>query len=174
MPLTFLGPGGLDRYHAAYFSERDDMWTHGDLIEITPRGTVVVYGRSDATLNPSGVRIGTAEIYRVLEKRPEVTDSIAFGYVWHGNEEVAVLVVLADGVELTDELAADLRRDLREQASPRHVPRFLFAVSQVPYTANGKKVETAARAAAAGRPVPNVGSIVNPEALDEIAALWPR
>jgi acetoacetyl-CoA synthetase len=174
MPLTFLGADGDRRYHDAYFSARDDVWTHGDLVEITERGTVVVYGRSDATLNPSGVRIGTAELYRVLESRPEITDSIAFGYDLDGNEEVAVCVVLAAGHELGDELAAAIRRDLRDSASPRHVPRLLEAVTQIPYTTNGKKVETAAKAAAAGMPVPNVGSITNPEALDEIRALFAR
>jgi acetoacetyl-CoA synthetase len=172
MPLTFLGPDGDRRYHDAYFSARDDIWTHGDLVEITERGTVVVFGRSDATLNPSGVRIGTAELYRVLENRPEVVDSIAFGYDLDGSEEVAVCVVLAEGHTLTDALAAALRRDLREQASPRHVPRRLEVVSQIPYTTNGKKVETAAKATAAGRTVPNLGSIANPDALDEIAALF--
>jgi acetoacetyl-CoA synthetase len=172
MPLTFLGENGQKRYHDAYFGVRDDIWTHGDLIEITPRETVIVYGRSDATLNPSGVRIGTAEIYRVLDKRSEVTDSIAFGYIADGNEEVVVLVVLAEGVGLTDELAASLRADLREQASPRHVPKFLFAVDEIPYTTNGKKVETAAKAAAAGRRVPNIGSLANPESLDAIIGLF--
>ncbi|GAB2463728.1 acetoacetyl-CoA synthetase [Conyzicola lurida] len=172
MPLTFLGDDGEARYRTAYFAVRDDLWTHGDLVEVTERGTVIVYGRSDATLNPSGVRIGTAELYRVLDQRPEIADSIAFGYVDDGNEEVAVCVVLADGVDLTDELARDLRRDLRDTASPRHVPKYLKAVSQIPYTTNGKKVETAAKAAAAGTAVPNVGSLSNPEALDEIAALF--
>jgi acetoacetyl-CoA synthetase len=172
MPLTFLGDDGEARYRKAYFAVRDDLWTHGDLIEVTERGTVIVYGRSDATLNPSGVRIGTAELYRVLDQRPEIADSIAFGYVADGNEEVAVCVVLAEGVDLTDELARDLRRDLRDTASPRHVPKYLKAVSQIPYTTNGKKVETAAKAAAAGTAVPNVGSLSNPEALDEIAALF--
>lgn len=172
MPLTFLGPDGEKRYHDAYFGVRDDIWTHGDLVEITPRGTVIVYGRSDATLNPSGVRIGTAEIYRVLDKRAEITDSIAFGYIVDGNEEVAVLVVLADGVPLTDALAASLRADLREQASPRHVPRFLLAIDEIPYTTNGKKVETAAKAAAAGRTVANIGSLANPASLDAITRLF--
>jgi acetoacetyl-CoA synthetase len=174
MPLTFLGADGLRRFQDAYFSARNDVWTHGDLIEVTYRGTVVVYGRSDATLNPSGVRIGTAELYRVIEARPEIVDSIAFGVVTDGNEEVALCVVLAPGFSLTTELAELIRRELRDTASPRHVPRYLFAVSQIPYTANGKKVETAARAAACGDAVPNVGSITNPGALDEIAALFDR
>jgi acetoacetyl-CoA synthetase len=172
MPLTFLGADGRQRFHDAYFSARSDIWTHGDLVEITERGTVIVYGRSDATLNPSGVRIGTAELYRVLEARPEIADSIAFGVVVDGNEEVAVCVVMAPGFTLTDPLVESVRGDLRDAASPRHVPRFLHSVSQIPYTANGKKVETAAKAAAADRTVPNLGSIANPEALDEIAALF--
>ncbi|MCU1544869.1 MAG: hypothetical protein JWM50_2734 [Microbacteriaceae bacterium] len=172
MPLTFLGPDGQRRFHDAYFSARDDVWTHGDLIEVTDRGTVIVYGRTDATLNPSGVRIGTAELYRVVEARPEIADSIAFGFVAGGTEEVALCVVPAPGFTLTAELADAIRRDLREAASPRHVPKYLFAVTQIPYTANGKKVETAAKAAASGRTVPNVGSIANPTALDEIAAFF--
>ena len=171
-PLTFLGEDGRRRYHDAYFSARPDIWTHGDFAEITERGTVVVYGRSDTTLNPSGVRIGTAELYRVLDRRPEIADAVVFGHRGGVEEEIVLCVVMADGQPLTPVLVRELRDDIRSQASPRHVPRHVFAVSAVPYTLNGKKVESAAKAAAAGLPVKNLGSLADPGCLAEYAALF--
>ena len=171
-PLTFLGENGRARYHDAYFAQRPDIWTHGDLAEITERGTVIVYGRSDTTLNPSGVRIGPAEIYRVLERRPEIHDSVVFGHVAGSDEEIVLCIVLGEGYELTDSLASSIREDIRSQASPRHMPSRLFAVDAVPYTINGKKVESAAKAMAAGTPVRNLGSLGNPECLDQYGRLF--
>lgn len=171
-PLTFEGVDGDARFHAAYFSQRDDIWTHGDLAEITERATVVVYGRSDTTLKPSGVRIGTAEIYRVLDARDDIVDSIVFGRTENNNEDIVLCVVLPAGLQLTDELAASIRLDIRRQTSPRHVPRYVFAVRAVPYTFNGKKVEGAAKAISAGEAVENVASLGNPECLVEYAELF--
>jgi acetoacetyl-CoA synthetase len=171
-PLTFEGEDGDARYRAAYFAERDDIWTHGDLAEITERATVIVHGRSDTTLKPSGVRIGTAEIYRVLDARDDIVDSIVFGRAENNNEDVVLCVVLPDGRQLTDELAASIRADIRTQTSPRHVPRYVFAVQAVPYTFNGKKVEGAVKAISAGKAVENVASLSNPECLAEYAGLF--
>jgi acetoacetyl-CoA synthetase len=171
-PLTFLGADGGTRYHDAYFSARPDVWTHGDLAEITERGTVVVYGRSDTTLNPSGVRIGTAELYRVLDRRPEIADAVVFGHRGRDDEEIVLCVVMAEGQLLTPVLVREFREDIRSQASPRHIPRHVFAVSDVPYTLNGKKVEGAAKAAASGLPVKNLGSLANPGCLAEYAGLF--
>ncbi|MFD1717794.1 acetoacetate--CoA ligase [Georgenia deserti] len=172
MPLTFLGEGGLRRYHDAYFADRPDIWTHGDLAEITPRRSVVVYGRSDTTLKPQGVRIGTAEIYRVVDRRPEIADAVVFGHQRATDEDVVLCVVPADGVDLSDELVSALRADIRAQASPRHVPAQVFAVPAVPVTHNGKKAEGAAKAAAAGLPVKNEASLANPQCLSAYRQLF--
>jgi len=171
-PLTFLGEGGRGRYHDTYFSERADIWTHGDLAELTERATVVMHGRSDTTLKPGGVRIGTAEIYRVLDQRPEIADAIAFGHVEHNDECIVLCLVAAEGYKISPELIGEIREDIRLKASPRHLPRYMFAVSAVPYTLNGKKVESAAKAVAAGLPVKNLGSLANPECLAEYAELF--
>lgn len=171
-PLTFLGPDGRARYHDAYYAQRPDIWTHGDLAEITERGTVIVYGRSDTTLNPSGVRIGTAEIYRAIAGRPEIRDAVVFGHAVTDDEEIVLCVVLEDGLVLTVDLVEAIRQDIRVQTSPRHVPRHIFAVHGVPYTLNGKKVESSAKAMAAGLKVKNVGSLSNPECLAEYAGLF--
>ncbi|MFC7404037.1 acetoacetate--CoA ligase [Georgenia alba] len=172
MPLTFLGEEGLRRYHDTYFAERPDLWTHGDLAELTPRRSVVIYGRSDTTLKPQGVRIGTAEIYRVVDARAEIADAVVFGHSCGTDEDVVLCVVPAAGSALTADLAASLRTDIRTQASPRHVPAHVFAVPAVPVTHNGKKAEGAARAAAAGLPVRNRASLANPECLAAYEALF--
>jgi acetoacetyl-CoA synthetase len=173
-PLTFCGEGGDARYHAAYFEARPDIWTHGDLAEQTIHDTVIIYGRSDTTLKPGGVRIGTAEIYRVLEAQPEIQDSIVFGYPVDGDEEIVLCVVMQDGSRLDEAVIQRIRTAIRQQASPRHVPRRVFQVSEVPYTLNGKKVEGAARSVATGQPVRNVGSILNPDCLAQYAVLVQR
>jgi len=170
-PLTFWGENGDARYHAAYFEARPGIWTHGDLAEQTIRNTVIIYGRSDTTLKPGGVRIGTAEIYRVIEAQPEIQDSIVFGYPVDGDEDIVLCVVMKDGTPMDEPLIKRIRSEIRQKASPRHVPRRIFQVGAVPYTLNGKKVEGAAKATATGSPVKNLGSIINPECLAEYAAL---
>lgn len=176
IPLRFGGPDGLERLRRGYLAERPDVWTHGDLAEITPHRSVIIYGRTDTTLNPQGVRIGTAELYRVVEQDPAVADSIVFGLPTGeqlgADEEIVLCLVLADGCALDDALRARLRGAIRSQATPRHVPARIVAVPAVPYTINGKKVESAVRAIASGRPVSNRGSLANPEALDAYAELF--
>lgn len=173
-PLTFWGENGDDRYRSTYFEERPDIWSHGDLAEQTINNTVVIYGRTDTTLNPGGVRIGTAEIYRVVESITEVQDSVVFGFTNAGDEEIILCVVLPEGAALTPDLTRQIRAAIREKASPRHVPHRICQVSAVPYTLSGKKVEGAARAVAAGARVKNIGSISNPECLAEFGSLMTR
>jgi acetoacetyl-CoA synthetase len=171
MPLTFWGPGGHDRYLGTYFADRHEIWTHGDVAELTLHGGAIIHGRSDTTLKPGGVRIGTAEIYAACSQCPEIEDSLVFGAPNDGDEEIVLCLKLQEGHVLDEQLAARLRRLIRDQASPRHVPHRIHAVSAIPYTLNGKRVETAARTVSIGGAVKNLGSIANPECLDEFRAL---
>lgn len=171
MPLTFWGEGGLQRYHDTYFSQRREIWTHGDVAEMTPYGSAVIYGRSDTTLKPGGVRIGTAEIYAACELFAAIEDCLVFGAAVPGDEEIVLCVKLKDGSTLTDEFARQIRLKIRDMASPRHVPHRIHAVAAVPYTLNGKRVEGAARTVIEGGVVKNLGSLANPESLEEYRAL---
>ncbi len=166
MPVKFWGDEDGSRYHSAYFDVYPGVWTHGDFIEITERGGVIIYGRSDATLNPGGVRIGTAEIYRRLEQMPEIEDSVVVGQNWENDVRVLLFVKLPDGIVLDEALKAKIRSDIRSNASPRHVPAKIIAVPDIPYTLNMKKVELAVRNVIHGRPVKNTDALKNPEALD--------
>ena len=130
MPLKFWGENGLERYHAAYFGDRAEIWTHGDLAEQTIHGTEIIYGRTDTTLKPGGVRIGTAEIYRVIETFPEVQDTLVFGLPVDGDEEIVLCLVLDAADDLTDDLQARIRAAVRAQASPRHVPHRIHRVER--------------------------------------------
>jgi len=170
-PLTFWGEGGDARYHATYFEARPGIWTHGDLAEQTMHGSFIIYGRTDTTLKPGGVRIGTAEIYRVIEAQPEIHDCIVFGRAVGDDEEIVCCVVMKEGCVLDGALVTRLRSEIRQKASPRHVPGHIYQVSAVPYTLNGKRVEGAVRSAVAGKPVKNLGSLANPACLEEYAAL---
>jgi acetoacetyl-CoA synthetase len=169
MPLGFWNDPDFTRYREAYFSVYPGVWRHGDLIEVTPQGGIVVYGRSDATLNPGGVRIGTAEIYRPLEHLPEVVEALAVGKRQDGDEEIWLFVVLAAGVALDEALIGRIKQAIREGASPRHVPKRVFQVSQLPRTRSGKATEIAVAKLVNGQAVPNREVMANPEALDEIA-----
>ncbi|SMG54056.1 acetoacetate--CoA ligase [Paraburkholderia susongensis] len=174
MPLTFWGDNGEARYRAAYFDARPGIWTHGDLAEQNHHGGVVIYGRTDTTLKPGGVRIGTAEIYRVIDTQPEIQDCIVFGRPVGDDEEIVLCVVMKAGFTLDASLIDRLRAEVRKKASPRHVPRDIHQVCAVPYTINGKRVEGAARSVVAGVPVKNLGSLSNPECLAEFAALYAK
>ena len=167
MPLTFWGEGGRERYHATYFAHRREIWTHGDIAEMTIHGSAIIYGRSDTTLKPGGVRIGASEIYAACEPFSEVEDCLVFGAAIPGDEEIVLCVKLKDGIALSEELARRIRNSIREQASPRHVPHRIHSVADIPYTLNGKRVEGAARTVLEGREVKNLGSIGNPECLAE-------
>ncbi|MDX2454689.1 acetoacetate--CoA ligase [Desulfosarcina sp.] len=166
MPVEFWNDTDGARYHSAYFDVYPGVWTHGDFIEITPRGGVIIHGRSDATLNPGGVRIGTAEIYRRLEQMTEIDDSVVVGQSWNNDVRVVLFVKMAEGEALTDALENRIRIDLRTHASPRHVPAKIIAVPDIPYTLNMKKVELAVRHVIHGRPVKNTDALKNPDVLD--------
>jgi acetoacetyl-CoA synthetase len=172
MPLHFWDDPDSRRYHDAYFDVYPGVWRHGDYVLIHgDTGGVTFYGRSDAVLKPSGVRIGTAELYNQVEKLPEIADSLAIGQDWQGDQRVLLFVKLAEGHELTEELIKRIAKTLRENASPRHVPAKVIAVADIPYTLNGKKVETAVTNILHGRPVTNRDSLANPASLDLYAGL---
>jgi acetoacetyl-CoA synthetase len=170
MPLGFWNDRGDARYHAAYFAKYPNVWCHGDWCELTERGTMVVYGRSDATLNPGGVRIGTAEIYRVVERFAEVEEAVAIGQLWPpdrpSDTRVVLFLRLRDGRALDESLEKRLRAAIRAQASPRHVPARIVQVADIPRTKNGKVVELAVKAVVHGMPVTNTDALANPEALE--------
>lgn len=171
MPVSFWNDPAGELYREAYFAAHPGVWTHGDFIEIRPEGGVVIYGRSDTTLNPGGVRIGTAEIYRAIEAMPEVVDSIAVGREEGGDIEVILFVVPAPGVDLDEELVRRIKDTIREQTSPRHAPRRVIRIAEVPYTISGKKVEKAVRLALDGEPVTNRDALANPESLDQFIGI---
>ena len=166
MPIYFWEDPDGQKYHDAYFDVYPNIWRHGDFIEISDRGGVVIYGRSDATLNPGGVRIGTAEIYRQVEAIPEIEDSLVVGQEWKNDVRVILFVKMAEGKELTDDLQKKIKTTLRTNASPRHVPAKIITVPAIPYTLNMKKVELAVKKVIQGKAVLNKDALSNPESLD--------
>ncbi len=170
-PIYFWKDPDFAKYKAAYFDVFPNAWHHGDFIEITEHGGVKIFGRSDATLNPSGVRIGTAEIYRQVEAMDEIADSIVVGQEWDNDVRVVLFIRLAEGVEFNDDLVARIKKNIRENTTPRHVPAKVLPVKDIPVTLNGKKVELAVRNVIEGKPVTNKDALANPEALDLYANL---
>jgi len=166
MPVSFWNDEGGKRYHAAYFERFDNIWCHGDWIERTDHNGFIIHGRSDATLNPGGVRIGTAEIYRQVEQIAEVEESIAVGQTIHDDERIVLFVRLKDGKKLDDELVSRIKKQIKDGASPRHVPAKVLQVTDIPRTKSGKIVELAVREVIHNRPVKNIESLANPEALE--------
>jgi acetoacetyl-CoA synthetase len=166
MPIHFWDDPDGKKYFGAYFSVYPKVWRHGDYIEINDRGGVVIYGRSDATLNPGGVRIGTAEIYSIVALMPEIVDSVVIGQSWKNDVRVILFVQLPEGEALTDALRSKIRDTIRTLASPRHVPAKIIAVPGIPYTLNMKKVEMAVKKVLDGKPVLNKDALSNPEILD--------
>ena len=165
MPIGFWNDPEGQRYHAAYFDRFPGIWAHGDYGEITDRGGIIIHGRSDAVLNPGGVRIGTAEMYRQVERIDAVVDSVVIGQDWEGDVRVVLFVVLREGASLDADLEALIRNTIRANATPRHVPAVILDVPEVPRTISGKVVELAVREVVHGRPVRNVDALANPEAL---------
>ena len=166
MPIGFWNDGDGAKYRAAYFERFPGVWCHGDFAEITAHGGFIIHGRSDATLNPGGVRIGTAEIYAQVEQLPEVQEALAIGQDWEGDARVVLFVVMKPGVALDDGLQAKIRKRIREGASPRHVPAKIVAVADIPRTKSGKITELAVRDIVHGRAIKNAEALANPEALD--------
>ena len=166
MPVSFWNDPDNSKYHAAYFEKFPGVWAHGDYAEITSEGSMIIYGRSDAVLNPGGVRIGTAEIYRQVEKLDEVMESIAIGQNWEDDVRVVLFVVMREGTILDDKIKNTIRKVIRENTTPRHVPAKIIAVSEIPRTISGKIVELAVRNVVHGKAVKNTDALANPGALD--------
>jgi acetoacetyl-CoA synthetase len=166
VPVGFWNDPEGQKFHEAYFDKFPNTWTHGDLIELTASGGIVVYGRSDATLNPGGVRIGTAEIYRQVEKLDEVVEALVIGQDWDADTRVVLFVRLRDGITLDEELISRIKKTIRDNTTPRHVPARVIQVDDIPRTKSGKIVELAVREVVHGRPVKNKEALANPEALD--------
>ncbi|HLO15738.1 MAG TPA: acetoacetate--CoA ligase, partial [Anaerolineales bacterium] len=175
MPLYFWNDPDGSKYHQAYFDVYPNVWRHGDYILIhSDTGGITFYGRSDAVLKPSGVRIGTTEIYAQLEKLPEIADSLAIGQNYQEDQRVILFVKLAERVTLTNELKEQIRKTLRENASPHHVPALIFETPDIPYTLNMKKVESAVTNIINGRAVSNKDALINPGSLDYYEQILPQ
>jgi len=176
MPLYFWDDPDNQKYRTAYFDfyPNRNVWRHGDYIVMhSDTGGITFYGRSDAVLKPSGVRIGTAEIYTPLERLPEIADSLVVGQTWRDDQRIVLFVKLAPGYTLTEELKTKIKRTLREQASPRHVPAIILEAPDIPYTLNMKKVESAVTNIINGRPVVNREALINPSVLDFYQSIVP-
>ena len=166
MPVAFWNDPDGAKYRAAYFEKYPNVWRHGDWCEITEHGGIVIYGRSDAVLNPGGVRIGTAEIYRQVEQLGEVVESLVIGQEWQGDVRVVLFVKLQEGMSLEDPLVAKIKQQIRQNTTPRHVPAKIVQVSDIPRTKSGKIVELAVREVVHGRDVKNLEALANPGALE--------
>ena len=169
MPIGFWGDADGSRYRAAYFERFPNVWRHGDWCEFTGHGGIIIYGRSDAVLNPGGVRIGTAEIYRQVEQLDEVVESLVIGQDWEGDVRVVLFVKLQENAQLSDDLVNRIRKRIRDNTTPRHVPAKVIQVADIPRTKSGKIVELAVRDVVHGRKVKNLEALANPEALAHFA-----
>jgi acetoacetyl-CoA synthetase len=167
MPLYFWNDPDGRKYREAYFEAFANVWRHGDYVMFhSDTGGITFFGRSDSVLKPSGVRIGTAEIYNQVEELPEVADSLAIGQNWRGDQRIILFIKLAPGYQLTEQLRSRIAETLRKKASPRHIPAKIIEVPDIPYTLNMKKVESAVTNIIHGRPVLNRDALRNPESLD--------
>jgi acetoacetyl-CoA synthetase len=166
-PIGFWKDDDGSKFHSAYFDRYPNIWAHGDYGEITEHGGFIIHGRSDAVLNPGGVRIGTAEIYRQVERIDDVVESIVIGQQWQDDVRVVLFVVLREGVLLGDELCASIRKSIKDHTTPRHVPAKIIQVADIPRTISGKIVELAVRNVVHGKPVKNTDALANPEALEQ-------
>ncbi len=165
MPIYFWNDPDGQKYHSAYFDNYPEIWHHGDYIEINDHGGVIIYGRSDTTLNPGGVRIGTAEIYQIVERFNQVEDSLVIGQPWENDERIVLFLKMKDQISLTNSLIKKVKNSIRESCTPRYVPAKIIAVEDIPYTINGKKVELAVKQVIQNQNVKNIDSLVNPKSL---------
>ena len=166
MPVFFWNDDDGEKYRKAYFDKFPGVWAHGDFIEINDHGGLKIFGRSDSTLNPGGVRIGTAEIYRVVEAFDEVADSLVIGQEWKGDQRMILFLKLGDSVSINDDLTKKLKQSIKSNCSPRHVPEIILSVDDIPYTLSGKKVEIAVKKIVDGEDVVNRDALANPDSLD--------
>ncbi len=171
MPVFFWNDEDESKYRNAYFDYFTGIWRHGDYIKITQNGGVVVYGRSDATLNPGGVRIGTSELYRVVESIPEILDSIVVGQSYNNDVRILLFVVLRPGFELDTQFIGEIKNKIKHELTPRHIPEMIFKVNEVPHTINGKKVELAVLKTLNNEEVKNIASLANPESLKQFEGI---
>jgi len=167
MPIKFWNDEGDEKYKSAYFEKYNNVWHHGDFAKITDNGGFIIFGRSDTTLNPGGVRLGTAEIYNVVEKFDEIQESIAIGQSWKNDIRIILFVVLNSGYNLNDEVKDKIKKTLRSHVSPRHVPSKIIAVSEIPKTKNGKLVELAVKQTVEGDEIKNLEALANPDSLKQ-------
>jgi acetoacetyl-CoA synthetase len=167
MPIGFWNDPDGSRYHAAYFEKYPGVWRHGDYCELTAHDGMIIYGRSDAVLNPGGVRIGTAEIYRQVEQLDAIVESLVIAQQWEHDVRIVLFVRLRDGAALDEALIDRIRRQIRDNTTPRHVPAKIVQVTDIPRTRSGKIVELAVRNVVHGRAVKNLEALANPEALEQ-------
>ena len=167
MPLGFWNDPGDAKYRAAYFEKFPGVWRHGDWCELTAHGGMIIYGRSDAVLNPGGVRIGTAEIYRQVEQLDEIVEALVIGQDWDADVRVVLFVKLREGLALDEKLISRVKQKIRDNTTPRHVPAKVIQVADIPRTKSGKIVELAVRDVVHGRQVKNLEALANPEALGQ-------
>ena len=171
MPVKFWNDNNDKKYHSAYFEDFDNVWTHGDYVKITESGGAIISGRSDTTLNPGGVRIGTAEIYRSVENIPEISDAIVVGRPNADDVEIVLFIKLNEGIRLDSKLSDQIKTLIRLKNTPRHVPKYIFEVRDIPYTISGKKVEKAILSSILGEKIKNKDALANPESLKEYSNL---
>ena len=166
MPIYFWNDPNGKKYQSAYFDTFPNTWHHGDYIEINGHGGIKIYGRSDTTMNPGGVRIGTAEIYQTVERFGEVEDSLVIGQPWQNDERIILFLKMKDQITLTNSLKTRVKKSIRESCTHRYVPAIIIAVEDIPYTINGKKVELAVKQVIQNQIVKNKDSLVNPNSLE--------
>ncbi len=166
MPIEFLNDKDDEKYKKAYFTKYSNVWHHGDFVIKTNRKTFIVEGRSDATLNPGGIRIGTAEIYRHVENHEKVKEALAVGQDWEGDQRIILYLILKEGILLDNELNIEIKSLIRQKASPRHVPSKIFQVDDFPRTRSGKISELAVKDIIHGKEIKNTEALINPEILN--------
>ncbi len=167
MPVKFWNDVDDKKYRSSYFEKYNNIWNHGDFAKITDNGGFIIYGRSDTTLNPGGVRLGTAEIYSEVEKFEEIKESIVIGQTWNNDIRIVLFVVLNDGYKLTSETIDKIKKTIKINASPRHVPSKIISILDIPKTKNGKLVELAVKQTLEGKPIKNLDALANPESLKQ-------
>ena len=167
MPVKFWNDDEDKKYKSTYFEKYKNVWHHGDFAKITNNGGFIIFGRSDTTLNPGGVRLGTAEIYSVVEKFEEIQESIVIGQSWDNDIRIILFVVLNKGYNLTNEIKEKIKKAIRSNTSPRHVPSKIIPVLEIPKTKNGKLVELAVKQSVEGETIKNLEALANPESLEQ-------
>ena len=166
MPIYFWNDPEQRKYQNAYFNKYNGVWHHGDFIRISKNGSMKIYGRSDATLNPGGVRIGTAEIYRVIDRIDNIDDSLVIGQTWKGDQRIILFLKMKNDIILSKDIIGKVKNLIKVNCSPRHVPEIVLQTNEIPYTINGKKVEIAVKKVIEGVKVTNTDALENPKVLE--------